>query len=147
MHGIPYNPFFKLFPWLVTYAGGIPDLYWNIQSDEQRYRYLCEWMLAVVGNLKANNDHDIKQDGRLDELFSEFEEFVAHGFDDYYARQICEWVSLNLPCIVGQVVKFVQFGLTDSGRFVAFIPKNWDFLTFDTILAIGDDYGKLKINY
>lgn len=58
------------------------------------------------------------------------------------------WVDDNLPGIVGSVVKFVQFGLTPTGRFCARIPENWDFLKFGTIMdPTSELYGHLFITY
>lgn len=141
------NPFFRLFPWLISYSGNIPDLYWDIESDEQRYRWLCEWMYSIVYNLKANNDKDIVQDDRIQELFDIFEEFKESGFDDYYAAQVEKWIDSHLDFIYKYTLKQIYFALDDSGHLIAFIPESWQDINFWTPLDkdYPETYGHLQI--
>ncbi len=49
---------------------------------------------------------------------------------------------------VQNIVKYVFFGLTNDGRFAAYIPDTWDFIRFNTIM---DDssrlYGHLVLSW
>lgn len=144
-----WNPI-PLFNAWIGFSGAIPDMYWNVWSDEQRYKLLCKRLQMLVeyaeqmGICINANRADIEE--LAAELASMKEDF-ADEFEAYYKERICEWLQENLACVIGNAVKFVQFGLTDSGRFVAYITNNWDFLEFDTIMQAGDDFGKLKIVY
>lgn len=140
------------FPWFddwLEFSGTIPDVYWNVYSEEQRYKFLCCRLQKLVEYASKMGVQLNMQGDAINELAAELasmKENFADEFEDYYKTRICEWLQENLACIVANAVKFVQFGLTDTGRFVAFIPSNWQFLQFDTIMA-GDDFGKLKIVY
>lgn len=97
--------------------------------------------MGIVINANA---HEISL---LAEELAMFKAEFADEFEDYYKERICEWLQTNLACIIGNAVKFVQFGLSENGYFQAYITNNWDFLEFDTIMQAGEDFGKLKIVY
>ena len=52
---------------------------------------------------------------------------------DLYLDSIKTYIDDNLKNFVSDIVKFVSFGLTNDGRFAAYIPETWRFLTFSTI--------------
>ena len=62
-------------------------------------------------------------------------------------EQMQAWWERNAIDLVGEFVRFVFFGLSDDGYFMAYIPENWRDINFSTILEPGDDYGRLCINY
>lgn len=57
------------------------------------------------------------------------------------------WWEANSVDLVGELVRFVFFGLTIDGYFVAYIPENWREINFDTIITPSENYGKLCIIY
>lgn len=67
-------------------------------------------------------------------LEAEFELVKNGEYVDLYLDSIIKWIDANLQALVGQIVKYVMFGLTNDGRFIAYIPPTWDFITFDTIV-------------
>ena len=145
--GLALLPFFDA--WL-GFSGSIPDAYWNTWSEEQRFKWLSEQLCKLVeySNCQTNQINANRED--IEALAAELatiKEDFADDFEEYFKARICEWLQRNLACVIGNAVKFVQFGLTDSGRFVAYITDNWDFLQFDTIMQPGEDFGKLKIVY
>ena len=64
---------------------------------------------------------------------------------------INNWMRENALDLVGELVKMVFFGLTDDGYFVAYIPDQWDEITFFTTgldrIIPGYEYGHLCIEY
>lgn len=135
--------------WL-GWSGAIPELFYNVESYEQMHLNLCKW-LSKLTEYAETMGYQVNANSRAiaelaEELFLLKDNF-ADEFEDFYKQKICEWLQDNLTCIVANAVKFVQFGLTETGRFVAFIPSNWEFLRFDTIMQPGEDFGKLKIVY
>lgn len=144
-----FNPI-PLFESWIGFTGNIPDIYWNVYSDEQRYLFLCKRLQRLVeyaeqmGIAINANAHEISL---LAEELAMFKAEFADEFEEYYKERICQWLQTNLACMIGNAVKFVQFGLSENGYFQAYITNNWDFLEFDTIMQAGDDFGKLKIVY
>lgn len=97
----------------------------------------------------ATNTRDIaqlKEDVEL--LNSEFEKIKNGQYTSLYIEAMKDWIAENLINIVGQIVKFVWFGLSDDGHFVAYIPTSWRFLTFDMVAdPDSPDYGRLLLSY
>ena len=97
----------------------------------------------------GTNTRDIaqlKEDVEL--LNSEFEKIKNGQYTSLYIEAMKNWIAENLINIVGQIVKFVWFGLSDDGHFVAYIPTSWRFLTFDMVAdPDSPDYGRLLLSY
>lgn len=67
---------------------------------------------------------------------------------DFENENFREWADKNLPAMVSEMVRFVWFGLTQDGHFVAYVPANWGWLHFDTGIDITEpEYGHLIIRY
>lgn len=141
-------------PWVPGFMGfteftpTIPKMYWDVKSSEQRIHAICEQLHKLVCYAdmlgeKINIDH-----AAIEELERLFAEFMEHGFDDYYAQQIEQWVNDNMQDIIEQAIKMVFFGLTDDGYFCAYIPKSWQGILFDTVADYANDnYGCLVLSY
>ena len=140
-----YVPYF---PGWTAFTPTIPAAYWQTYSQEQRILCISKLIdkiacyLDMLGDKVSDNREDI------DYLLSEFVEFKAHGFDDYYAVQVAQWIADNLEYIFEHTVKQVYFGLTLDGHFVAYIPDSWDDIVFDTGAIYGEDtYGRLILRW
>ena len=145
---------FYKWPWFdawLDFSGDIPDIYWNVYSEEQRYKFLCKRLQGLVEYASKMGVQLNLQGDAINELAEELahlSEHFAEEFEDYYKNTICEWVNEHLDCVINNAVRFVQFGLTDDGRLIATIPNNWDFLQFKTDMnADNPDFGKLQIIY
>lgn len=135
---------FAPFGFITGATPNVPEFYWNVVSDEQRWKFLCVNLAALVdyanelGLQIGVNADDIAQ------LESEFEELKEGGYIDYYIQQIQAWIDANMQSIIERAIKFVYFGLTEDGHFCAYIPDSWDGITFDTGAVYGrSDYGRL----
>lgn len=82
-----------------------------------------------------------------DEVKDDWDRFTAGDFPESTYKAMKEWWERNAVDLVGELVRFVFFGLTDDGYFVAYIPENWRNIQFDTIVTPGEDYGRLCIYY
>lgn len=142
------NPL-ALFPWTTAYTPVIPKLYWDVYSAEERMKALCmEWdrifhyLLDICNQININTDD-------ITELKQQFEDFKAHGFDDYYRQQIADWINEHFASIIEEAMHVVFFGLTKDGYFCAYVPKEWaKHIQFTTGANYGDDdYGCLILQY
>jgi hypothetical protein len=133
------------------YVPTVPQLYWNVDGNEQRYHLLCKQLHKLVCyadmlGQKINIDHET-----IDGLEKEFEKFKESGFLDYYEQQLAKWINLHMPTLIAQAMKMVWFGLTDMtddypGYFVAYIPESWQDITFGTSMT-DENYGCLILAY
>lgn len=81
-------------------------------------------------------------------LSNEFEKVKNGDYVSLYINQLSQWIDANLQELVGRVVKYVFFGLTDDGYFCAYIPQSWEFIEFDTIVQPDSPmYGHLVLRW
>lgn len=130
----------------------IPKFYWDVTSQEQRIKAICEEIGKIIKFADAQgiqinaNTEDIKQ---LAEELANLKVNFADEFETFYKERIEEWLNAHLVDEVAEIVKFVDFGLTADGYFAARIPKSWDFLKFDTGLEYDnkETYGHLILEW
>lgn len=129
--------FFNEFPHTRNYDS---DLGWLIESVRKLIE-CCEEMTAW----KENHEEEYQ------ELKDLYDEIISGNFPESVTDAFEKWMSENALDLVGNLVKSVFFGLTDSGYFVAYIPDSWDDITFNTteydIFIPGYEYGRLTLSY
>lgn len=145
---LPINKVLPWPQWKLDSGPVIPKFYWDVYSQEQRIKKLCEELHKLIHyadylGMNINLDHEL-----IAELQDNFEKFKESGFLDYYAAQLEQWINDNIDWIFEKYCKMVFFGLTADGHFVAYIPSSWDEIIFDTGAVYGRfDYGRLKLFY
>ena len=139
------------FPWFRDWldgTGSIPEIYYNVFSEEQRIKFLCcELQKLIEYCEKMGMEINLFTDA-LDELEDLFQKFQESGFEDYYEKQLEEWINNNAALLFEKFAKQVFFGLTSDGYFCAYVPESWDDIEFDTGYIFGQfDYGRLILRY
>lgn len=130
------------------------------QPPGDPYQYDLRWIVSQIQSLKAFTGDLAKsvgaQSGNIEGLnlaqkqLCEAQEAINHRLDsgDFENASFGEWAAENLPSMVTNMIRFVWFGLTDEGRFCAYVPANWGWLTFNTDPDItSPTYGHLIITY
>jgi hypothetical protein len=137
----PYSAF-------TQYTPALPQFYWDVYSAEQRIKHICFEIDKIINyadslGVQLNVTHD-----DVEELQQEFEKFKESGFNDYYKKQIEQWVRDNFNEIMKQILnQGIFFGLTDDGYFCANVAYQLTFV-LDTIANYSDEnYGRLTITY
>lgn len=131
------------------YTMVIPQFYWDVESPEQRIKYLCMLYGKLVAYIEGIDAGILQNANAIKELQDAFQKFVESGFDDYYAEQVAKWIGENLNEIMdAMTVSTVYFGLTDDGFFTAYYPLSWKTVQFDTFQDYSSDYyGHLVLSY
>lgn len=81
-------------------------------------------------------------------LSDELEKVKNGDYVSLYLDGIIKWIDKNIQELVGRIVKYVMFGLSIDGHFVAHIPQSWDFIEFDTIVDSDSElYGHLVMRW
>lgn len=141
-------PLINYFPGWVETTPTIPEIYWNVYSQEQRWKWLCCTVQELINYVNKNADALNIVSDELEKLYNEFEKFKESGFNDYYADQVAKWIDDNLKFVFEHTAKQVFFGLTDNGYFCAYVPESWNEIEFDTGMVYGNfDYGRLILRY
>lgn len=126
----------------------IPKLYWDVYSQEQRIKELCEnyWKSEQYLDFIAEITNQWGEDV-ANELNSEIEK-MWKAVNDGYKDAISEWMIEDLPDIISSAMKMVFFGLTEDGYFCAWIPNSWQGIIFDTVADyLNENYGCLVLSY
>lgn len=138
-------PFFN--PWMLTNPT-LPKMYWEVKSPEQLVANLYCIMDALKDYVNGAFEQVNENTDKITELEALFKKFQESGFDDYYAKQVTAWIAANLEFIYDKTVRQVFFGLTDDGRFCAYVPNSWADIKFDTGAVYGtDEYGRLMLRF
>lgn len=125
-------------------APEIPQLYWDVESQEQRIKNICCELKKLVEYVESMQVFSNETADAVRELQVLFEKFQASGFEDYYETQIKAWIESNLPWLWKTFASQVYFGLTSDGHFVAYVPESWADIQFDTGAVYGTEpYGRL----
>lgn len=122
------------------------------------YEVLCK-MCDYINNMISNQDYfnDVLEElggdvGVLQEqvqtIQDELNKIKNGEYMSEYIQALESWIDRNLQELVGRVVKYVMFGLSTDGHFVAYIPPTWDFMEFDTIIdPTSELYGHLILKW
>lgn len=143
---MPYirNTRFPLFAGFTASSPVVPQLYWDVYSSEQRWKEICCWLKKLTEYADSINVNVGVNADDIDKLEEEIQNIKDGGLLDYYEQQVYQWIQDNMQPIISAAIKFVYFGLTDDGYFCAYIPDNWEEITFDTGAVYGrSDYGRL----
>ncbi len=131
-HEYPYTNFHELnLDWIIKHFHEFIEEINNLESWRTTHETEYNQLLELYQEVKSNWD-----------------KFIAGDFpQSVYDAMRLWWVS-NAVDLVGDLVRFVFFGLTEDGYFCAYIPSNWRDINFDTIMDFDDNnYGKLCIIY
>lgn len=137
-----------LYQYFTNFTPVVPKMYWDVFSQEQRIKAICDHINKLVAYSNALGVQINTNTQEITDLLKQFDEFKEGAFDDYYEQVISAWVEKHMPEIMAQAAKMVFFGLTDDGYFCAYVPDSWSDIVFDTGMVYGrSDYGRLILRY
>ena len=103
---------------------------------------------AMSDTILGNSDKMTQLQTDLDNLENTVNDIISGKYADEMIPGIENWINENLQKFVSNIVKYVFFGLSMDGHFVAYIPKTWNFITFDTIVDSSSPlYGHLILKW
>lgn len=115
------------------------------------YEVVCKVVKILNEHADLMNDMQetlnlhTEQIKEIQQWIQDFESGVLNPSLEEYVKQ---WIDENLKFIFDHTVKQVFFGLTQEGYFVAYIPKSWSDIIFDTGFNFTDDtYGRLILRW
>jgi hypothetical protein len=136
------------FPFWNAYTPTLPEIYWDVDSHEERIKKICLLLHKLVEYADYLGENINLDHKTIEELQEQFQKFIDGEFTEYYERKIYEWIQDNIERLISAGIKQVYFGLTDDGYFCAYIPESWSEITFDTGAVYGrSDYGRLILKF
>lgn len=141
----PVLPYFN--PWMLTNPT-LPKLYWETKSSEQLIANVYCIINAFSDQVNDVTGQVNDNTSKIEELKELFQKFMDSGFEDYYEKQLEQWINDNVKWLWETFAQMVFFGLTSDGYFCAYVPDSWADITFDTGAVYGtSSYGRLLLKY
>lgn len=118
--------------------------------------YNLDWIIRCVkeyiGKVEAIEDWKDETQAVIDALNQLIKDIESGNFPNEMKNSIIDFIKSNFYNIVGEMIKMVFFGLTDSGYFVAYIPESWEDIKFSTseyddYTPLQPDFGHLILSY
>ena len=118
--------------------------------------YNLDWCIKIVKELTPRveqlEEWRSEHENEYEELKQLYDDIMQGNFPQNMIDSLKKWISRNAYDIIGELVKMVFFGLTDSGYFVAYIPESWSDITFKTTeydinIPLFGEYGHLVLYY
>ena len=114
--------------------------------------WLIKEMRKIIDETGSSSEWKSKVDAELEELEACCDSLMSGDFPESFKDALVTWMRNNALDIIGELIKMVFFGLTDSGYFVAYIPESWDDIIFNTtdydiFIADFNEYGHLVLSY
>lgn len=114
------------------------------------------WIIKKVGELleccDAMQTWKAEHEAEYNELKQLYDDIMAGNFPASVVTAFNNWMKTNAADLVGEMIKMVFFGLTDTGYFVAYIPESWSDIIFNTTeydisVPLMTEYGHLVLSY
>lgn len=133
--------------------------FWDKYPDTNFHEINVDWILEVCRYVKATADtmNEWKREhtaeyNALVQRVTDIENWILSMEEGDIPQAILDglatWIDNNVQDLISRNIKFVWFGLTDDGYFVAYMPESWQELWFDTDMDFDSEYyGHLLIKY
>lgn len=136
------------FPFWNAYTPTLPDIYWDVDSHEERIKKICLMLHKLVEYADYLGENINLDHATIEQLQEQFQKFIDGEYTEYYEQKIYEWIQANFAELISAGIKQVYFGLTDDGYFCAYVPDSWSEISFDTGAVYGrSDYGRLILKF
>lgn len=150
-------------PCFPTFFKAISLLPMEMTDYTSDYEFLCAVIAKMRELVDSNNNLNngvtqlsqmteqefAKLKTELDELESEFEKIKTGQYNDFYVDLVKQYISEHLTDdFFADKIKHLVPGLTNDGHFVIYVPTNWGYLHFDTIMNPRSDlFGHLVFRW
>ena len=118
--------------------------------------YNLDWIIRKVkeyiGKVEAIEDWKDETQAVIDAINQLVIDINNGNFPEEMKKAITDFIKNNFYDIVGEMIKMVFFGLTDSGYFIAYIPDSWKDIKFSTTeyddsTPLQPEFGHLILSY
>lgn len=133
--------------------------FWDDFPNTNFHEINLDWFLKVAEYVKTTadtmNTWKAKHEQEYKELLQHvnaiqkwIEDLEDGDIPDALIQGLASWIDSNIESLIGKNIRYVWFGLTNDGHFVAYMPESWQELWFDTVMNYNDEYyGHLLIKY
>lgn len=118
--------------------------------------YNLDWLIKTARNLldrmEATEKWQEEHQKAYQELKDLYDAVMSGNFPPSIQKAFEKWMRENALDLVGELVKTVFFGLTETGYFCAYIPESWEDIKFgttglDDFPECFNEFGHLTLTY
>lgn len=118
--------------------------------------YNLDWLIKTARNLLDRMDATEKWQEEHQKAYQELKDLydavMSGNFPPSIQKAFEKWMRENALDLVGELVKTVFFGLTETGYFCAYIPESWEDIKFgttglDDFPECFEEFGHLTLTY
>lgn len=118
--------------------------------------YNLDWLIKTARNLLDRMDATEKWQEEHQKAYQELKDLydavMSGNFPPSIQKAFEKWMRENALDLVGELVKTVFFGLTETGYFCAYIPESWNDIKFgttglDDFPECFEEFGHLTLTY
>lgn len=118
--------------------------------------YNLDWLIKTARSLLDRMDAAEKWQEEHQKAYQELKDLydavMSGNFPPSIQEAFEKWMRENALDLVGELVKTVFFGLTETGYFCAYIPESWKDIKFgttglDDFPECFDEFGHLTLTY
>lgn len=122
-----------------------------VNLNDLNLDYVLKKLKAMIDDVDALKEWRETHEEEYAQLKDLYDKVMSGDFPESIQNAFRLWMTENAEDLVGELVKNVFFGLTDSGYFVAYIPESWSDITFNTsgwdMFLAGYNDGHLVLSY
>lgn len=116
---------------IIKDENSLTELLADLQTDMKTLQE--EWQAWSENSDQQQADFEATVNAELEEMQKTLDAIKNGDYVDLYLDSLKAYIDQNLQNMVAGIVKYVVFGLSMDGHFVAYIPQAWEFLNFSTI--------------
>ena len=114
--------------------------------------YILKTLKNYISDIADLKEWRETHEAEYEQLKELYDQIMSGNFPPEVQAAFVRWMRENAADIVGEMIKNVFFGLTDSGYFVAYIPDSWADIIFHTTeydieIPLFEEYGHLVLSY
>lgn len=114
--------------------------------------YILKTLKNYIDDIADLKEWRETHEAEYEQLKELYDQIMSGNFPPEVQAAFVQWMRENAADIVGEMIKNVFFGLTDSGYFVAYIPDSWADIIFHTTeydieIPLFEEYGHLVLSY
>lgn len=128
----------------------VPEIYWNVYSNEQRWKVICERLEGLISYTEKISEVVNVDSDEIISMKALLNDIRDGKYSDLYIDSLASYIDNNLVNFVARIARYAFPQLVWDGgayRYSVVVPSSWDFLRFKWDYSAEDGTYHLTLNY